>query len=154
ILVTSGAALGWLFAHWATSALSAWSQFDVSLAPDRIVLLFTVAVSALAGLIFGLAPLRSVVRVPIGLVLKTSAFTANRDRRRVRGSQVVVALQMSLCVLLLVTAGLLVRTLRNLESVNMGMKTEGLLVFGVSPLQRVHNNAEADRFFQGLITRL
>jgi predicted permease len=79
---------------------------------------------------------------------------ANRDRRRVRGSQIVIALQMALCVVLLVTAGLLVRTLRNLESVNLGMKTDGLLVFGISPLQRVHGNAEANRFYQGLITRL
>ncbi|MBZ5618069.1 MAG: ABC transporter permease [Acidobacteriia bacterium] len=50
----------------------------------------------------------------------------------------------SSCVVLLVTAGLLVRTLQNLESVNLGMKT----------LQRVHSNSEANRFYQGLIARL
>ena len=91
---------------------------------------------------------------PIGLVLKTSASTAHRDRRRIRGSQVVIALQMALCVVLLVTAGLLVRTLQNLESVNLGMKTDGLLVFGISPLARVHSDSEANRFYQGLIARL
>jgi predicted permease len=154
LLVSSGAALGWLFAKWATKALSAWSYFDVSLAPDRSVLFFTLAVSAVAGLVFGLAPLRGAARVPIGLALKTSASTANRDRRRIRGSQIVIALQMSLCVVLLVTAGLLVRTLQNLESVNLGMKTDGLLVFGISPLQRVHSDSEANRFYQGLIARL
>jgi predicted permease len=87
-------------------------------------------------------------------VLKTSASTAHRDRRRIRGSQVVIALQMALCVVLLVTAGLLVRTLQNLESVNLGMKTDGLLVFGISPLARVHSDSEANRFYQGLIARL
>jgi predicted permease len=154
LLVTAGAGLGWLFANWATRALAAWSQMTVSLAPDVSVLLFTLAVSLTAALIFGLAPLRSVLRVPIGLALKTSAATAHRDRRKIRGSQVVVALQMSLCLVLLVAAGLLVRTLRNLESINLGMNTRGLLVFGVSPLQRVHSDSEANRFYLGLQTSL
>jgi len=154
LLVVTGAALGWLFAVWATRALAAWSEMEVSMAPDRTVLLFTLAVSLAAGLVFGLAPLRSVVRVPIGLALKTSAATANQDRRKNLGTQAVVALQMSLCLVLLVTAGLLVRTLRNLDAINLGMKTDGLLVFGISPLQRVHSDDEAVRFYQGLLTRL
>jgi len=154
VLVTAGAGLGWLFANWATRALAAWSQMTVSLAPDSSVVLFTLAVSLTAALVFGLAPLRSVLRVPIGLALKTSAATANRDRSRIRGTQVVVALQMSLCLVMLVAAGLLVRTLSNLEGINLGMNTRGLLVFGISPLQRVHSDSEGNRFFQGLLTKL
>ena len=154
LLVTAGAGLGWLFANWATHALAAWSQMTVSLAPDAKVLLFTLAVSLTAALVFGLAPLRSVLRVPIGLALKTSAATSHRGRGKNRGSQAVVALQMSLCLVLLVAAGLLVRTLRNLENVSLGMNTRGLLVFGVSPLQRVHSDSETNRFFLGLLTKL
>jgi len=154
VLVIAGAGLGWLFANWATRALAAWSQMTVSLAPDAAVLLFTLAVSLTAALIFGLAPLRSVLLIPIGLALKTSAATAHRDRARNRGSQAVVALQMSLCLVLLVAAGLLVRTLRNLESISLGMNTRGLLVFGVNPLQRVHSDSETNRFFLGLLTKL
>jgi predicted permease len=154
LLVAAGAGLGWLFSLWATRALSAWSGLEVNLSPDRAVLLFTLAASLVAALIFGVAPLGSVLRSPIGLVLKTSAATAHRDRRKLRSSQAVVALQMSLCLVLLVSAGLLVRTLRNLETLNLGMRTSGLLVFGVSPLQRVHSDAESIRFFQGLLARL
>lgn len=154
LLVVTGAGLGWLFAIWSTRALSAWSGMNVNMTPDRAVLLFTLGVSLAASLIFGLAPLRGAMRVPIGLALKTSAATADRDRRKIRGSQVVVALQMSLCLVLLVTAGLLVRTLRNLENVNLGMNTHGLLVFGISPLQKVRSDSEANRFYQGLLTRL
>jgi predicted permease len=154
LLVAAGAGLGLLFAIWSTRALSAWSGMNVSMTPDRTVLLFTLGISLAASLVFGLAPLRSALGVPIGLALKTSAATANRDRHRIRGGQMVVALQMSLCLVLLVTAGLLVRTLRNLENVNLGMNTHGLLVFGVSPLQRVHSDAEANRFYLGLLTRL
>jgi predicted permease len=154
LLVAAGTGLGWLFANSATHALAAWSQITVSLAPDRTVLLFTLAVSFTAALVFGLAPLRSVLRVPIGLALKTSAATANRYRRKIRGRQIVVALQMSLCLVLLIAAGLLVRTLQNLETINLGLNTHGLLVFGVSPLQRVHSDSEANRFYLGLLTRL
>ncbi len=154
ILVMAGAGLGWLFAGWATRALAAWSQMTVSLAPDATVLGFTLAVSLIAALIFGLAPLRSVLRVPIGLALKTSAATAHRDRSRIRGAQMVVALQMSICLVLLVAAGLLVRTLRNLESINLGMNTRGLLVFGISPLQRARTDSEFNRFYLGLLTSL
>ena len=61
--VGAGAGLGWLFAQWSTRALAAWSQFDVSITPDRTVLLFTLGVSVLAALAFGLAPLRNALRV-------------------------------------------------------------------------------------------
>src|SRR5438270_426401 len=54
LLVVAGACLGWLFARWATGLLVTLSNLEVSLAPDRTVLLFTIAVSALAGLLFGL----------------------------------------------------------------------------------------------------
>jgi predicted permease len=154
LLVAAGALLGWGFANWATRALAAWSQMTANLTPDGTVLWFTLAVSLTAGLIFGLAPLRGVLRVPIGLALKTSAATAHRDRRKIRGSQVIVALQMSLCLVMLVTAGLLVRSLRNLETVNLGMNTRGLVVFGISPLQRVHGDSESNRFYLGLLTKL
>ena len=45
----------------------------------------------------------------------------------------IVALQMTLCVVLLVGAGLLIRTLRNLENTPLGMRVDGLVVFGVKP---------------------
>src|SRR5262249_5672368 len=70
LLVAGGVALGWLFAIGATRALSAWSELSLNLAPDGTVLVFALAVSLLIGLTFGLAPLRSAVRTPIGLSLK------------------------------------------------------------------------------------
>jgi predicted permease len=154
LLIVAGGALGWLFALWATRALAAWSQLNMSLAPDRTVLLFTLAVSLVAGVVFGLAPLRSVVRVPIGLVLKTSSATSFQDRNKLRSGQAVVALQMSLCLVLLVGAGLLLRTLRNLEAADLGLRTSGLLVFGIGPQQGQHSDADSIRFYQELISRL
>jgi predicted permease len=154
LLVGAGAALGWLFAQWSTRALAAWSQFDVSIAPDRMVLLFTLGVSVLAALAFGLAPLRNAVRVSPGLALKSSAAATTQDRKKHRAGRLVVALQVSMCMALLVGAGLLLRSLRNLETSNLGLQASGLLVFGVTPPQNLHSEPEKLHFFEGLTTRL
>ncbi|HEY2907512.1 MAG TPA: ABC transporter permease [Vicinamibacterales bacterium] len=154
VLVVSGSLLGWAFAIWSTEALARWSLLERSLAPDAVVLIFTAAVSVLAALVFGLAPLRTAVKIPIGLALKTSAATAMQDHDKHRSGQVMIALQMALCLVLLIGAGLLVRTLRNLETINTGMRTEGLLVFGVNPQQHARDNDEVVQFFQSLLDRL
>ncbi len=152
LLVAAGAVLGWLFALAATRALSVWSALNESLSPDRTVLLFTLGVTAAAALLFGLAPLGGAVNTPIGLALKTSSATSFQDRGRVRGRKLVVALQVCLCLTLLVSAGLLLRTLQNLQNVNLGIRTSGLLVFGISPQQ--HSDSEAIRFYESLTNRI
>jgi len=154
LLVVAGAGLGWLFALWSTGALAAWAELDINLAPDRLVLLFTLGVSLLVAMLFGLAPLRNALRVPPGLALKTSAASARPYRGKFRSGQLVVALQVSLCLALLVSAGLLLRTLRNLETADLGMRASGLLVFGVSRPQTLHTDAEVIRFYQTLSDRL
>jgi hypothetical protein len=58
-----------------------------------------------------------------------------------RTSPTIVALQMALCVVLLVGGGLLIRTLRNLQHISLGFRTEGLVVFGVNP-QNIHSVPE------------
>jgi predicted permease len=154
LLVAGGAALGWLVAAGATRALSAWSELNLSVAPDRTVLLFALAVSLLIALIFGLAPLRSAVRTPVGLSLKNASATAAVDRHRMLGRKLVIAAQVSLCFMLLIGAGLLVKTLRNLERVPLGVRTSGLLVFGIGPQQRGQSDADAIRFHETLLERL
>jgi predicted permease len=154
MLVAAGAFAGWLFAVWSTGALAAWSQMTTSLQPDRTVLLFTIGVSLLAALAFGLAPLRNAVRVAPSVALKTSAAASSQDRTTFRSGQVAVALQMSFCVVLLVAAGLLLRTLRKLETANLGMRAAGLLVFGVTPPPSLSTDAEVLQFYHTLTGRL
>jgi predicted permease len=153
LLVTAGGAMGWLFAVWFTGALAAWSEFDVNVAPNSTVLLFTLGVSVAAALVFGLAPLRSAARVPPGLVLKSATPTSSVERSKIRSGQVIMALQTALCVVLLVAAGLLLRTLQNLENANLGMRVSGLLVFGISPPQTLHSDPEVLHFFHTLTDR-
>ena len=154
LLVGAGTALGWLFAAWTTEALASWAAMDFNVSPDRTVFAFTLALSALAALLFGLAPLRSAVRCAPGLAVKTSAPSAIRGRSYTRSGQALVAFQISLCLGLLVCASLLLRTLRNLETLDLGLRTQGLLVFGITPPQLLGTEAEVLRFYQSLLERL
>jgi predicted permease len=149
-LVLAGALLGWLFALGATRALAAWSQLDVNLVPDRTVLLFTAAVSILAALVFGLAPMRSATNAPLSVALRASVSTSYQTRR---GGTAVLACQIALCFTLLTTASLLLRTLLNYERTNLGMRTEGLLVFGVTP-QRLATSDARFAFYSTLLDRM
>jgi predicted permease len=154
LLVFAGAVLGWLFAKWATTSLALWSDLQANLAPDRRVLLFTIGISALAGLIFGLAPLHSATRAPAAIGLKTSAASAQQDKGKIRSGKLVVGLQMSLCLVLLVGAGLLLRTLQNLGRANLGFQASGLVVFGISPPSTLKSDAEVIQFYTTLLDRL
>jgi len=153
LLVAGGAALGWMFAISGSQALAAWSGVEIPFVLDSRVLLFTLAISISCAIVFGLAPLRRAVSVPVGVALKTSNATAYRDQRSSWSGQVVVASQMALCLILLVGSGLLVRSLRNYETLPLGLRVDGLLVFGADPFS-VHSDGEKEQFYQNLLSRL
>ncbi|MGC2298341.1 MAG: ABC transporter permease, partial [Acidobacteriaceae bacterium] len=101
LLVGSGAVLGWIFAIEATKLLALWSQIEVSLTPDTPVLLFTLALSVLAAVVFGLAPLRAANNAPVALALRSTGGQASESRGRVLTGKVLIAAQMAVCVALL-----------------------------------------------------
>jgi predicted permease len=151
-LVALGGTLAWLFASTATRALASWARIESSLAPDNSVLMVTLAILAVAALLFGFAPLRHALAGGPGLAIKSSAATAHTYPGKSRISRAVVALQMALCVVLLVAAGLLVQTLRNLEHVPLGFSTEGLAVFSVKP--HIESVPQGVAFYQELQSKL
>ncbi len=153
MLVGAGAVLGWLFAVEATRLLALWSEIEISLEPDTAVLLFTLAVSVLVALIFGLAPLRAANSAPVALVLKSGGNQATESRSRVLSGKVLIAAQMALCVALLFGAGLLIRTLRNYQTVNLGMQAEHVLAFGAHPVG-AFNSAQKIAFYKDLTQRV
>ena len=153
LLVGGGAALGWMFAISGSRSLAAWSSIEIPFVLDSRVLLFTLAISIACAIVFGLAPLRSAVSVPVGLTLKTSNATAYRDKRTSWSGKVVVASQMALCLILLVGSGLLVRSLRNYQTLPVGLRADGLLVFGTDPFS-AHSDEEKEHFYQNLLARL
>ena len=153
ILVTAGGVLGWFFAVEATRLLAIWSELEVSLAPDKPVLIFTLAISTLAAVLFGLAPLHTAAHAHIGLVLKSSGTQTTTSRNRMVTGKVLIATQMAFCVVLLFASGLLLRTLRNYRNVDLGLSANSVLAFGVQPVG-LHDYAEKLAFYQQLTARL
>jgi predicted permease len=150
LIVGAGASLGWIFALFATRALAVWSRVETGLEPDRLVLLFTTTISVLAALVFSLAPLRMVARVPVTGRLRTASGASSRGGHA--GSIVLVA-QVALCFTLLTAAGLLVRTLVNYQNTSLGMRMQGLLVFGITP-QQTATSAQRLAFYGNLLDRM
>ena len=153
LLVVMGGALAWAFAEGATRLLAQWARIESSLAPDRTVLLFTLAVLALTAVLFGIAPFRVAIAGGAEMALKTSAPTAQSDAGKSRLSRAIVALQMALCVVLLVGAGLLMRTLSNLRNIPLGFDANGLVTFGLNP-PSLHAQPELVQFYRELQLRL
>ncbi len=150
LLVTAGAGLGWLFALSATRMLASWSGIETGLNPDRTVLLFTLAVSALAALTFGLVPFWTAARASVAGVLRSASSNTTASRSRVTAGRVVLSAQIAVCLVLLMAAGLLLRTLRNYATENLGMDAEHLLVFAVTP----QGNVESHAFYRQLLARI
>jgi predicted permease len=152
-LVGAGAALGWLFAAEATHWLGVWSGIEVSLAPDATVLGFTLVVASLAAAIFGLAPLRAATGAPVLQAMRSGGTQATDSRSRVLTGKAMIAAQMALCVALLFAAGLLIRTLRNYQNIDLGMQADKVLAFGAHPMGS-RDYAQTLDFYTQLTERL
>jgi predicted permease len=134
VLSCSGGGLGLLLASWGTQAA-------IRLMPDALpraqsvqidsrVLLFTLAASLLAGIFFGLAPALGASRASLQATLKEGGRGSSGARHRLQGLFVVV--EMAMALVLLVGAGLMVRSLAKLWSVNPGFNPHNMLTFSVS----------------------
>ena len=132
---TAGILLGWLGAEALAAFLSRnwYMPMQVDVHPDPRVLAFTVLVSMLVGVTVGLTPaLSSGQKDLVGVLKEGLAGSASATRgRRITLGNVLVVVQIALTLLVLVGAGLFVRTLTNLKAVNPGFDTQNLLLFGV-----------------------
>jgi predicted permease len=134
LLATTGAGLGILFAAWSTRAAlgvlpSALPRAE-SITLDAHVLLFTAAISLLAGILFGLTPAFRTSRLNVQASLQESGRGASKSRHRVQGVFVVV--EMTLALVLLAGAGLMIRSLVRLWHVDPGFNAHNVLNFGIS----------------------
>jgi predicted permease len=153
LLVALGGIAAWAFALGATHALGAWAHIESNLQPDRTVLWFTLSVLFLLALVFGLAPLRSAMSSGPEMLVRSSATVSQASSQKMRAGNAVIVTQIAMCVVLLVGAGLLLRTLRNLLNTPLGQKPQGLLVFSVHP-QHALTAGESIAFFVSLQQRL
>ncbi|HEX6719249.1 MAG TPA: ADOP family duplicated permease, partial [Pyrinomonadaceae bacterium] len=138
LLSVLGGLLGIIFAIWIKDgllAVSLWGGRGMNALEPRLdwrVLGFTLALSLLTGIVFGLAPAWRTTRVDLTPTLKDSARASSAVHRSLL-SRGLVVFQVALSLLLLVGAGLFVRTLLNLQRVDPGFNTENLLLFEIQP---------------------
>ncbi len=155
LLSAAGSAVGLALAFLADRVLlriylpaDAATEFVVSPIPDGRVLAFVVGVMLLTSLVFGLLPAVRGSRTEITLSLKdrSSALSAGGISLR----RLLVGVQVALSLLLLVGAGLFVRTLRNLKNLGPGFPTDHLLTFTTAPTLSGYSYAETKSFYERL----
>jgi predicted permease len=138
LLSAIGGLLGLFFAHAGGRALLALMSgqgqaLDLGRGPDLKVLGFCVGISILTGILFGLAPAFRATRVDVGPTLKDPARGLLTAGSRLHFGKALVAVQVALSMVLLVGAGLFVRTLANLERQSLGFNRRNLLSFAIDP---------------------
>jgi predicted permease len=158
LLALVGGALGLLFAWWSSGLLlalvgSGRNPAFVKLALDMRVLGFTAAVSLLAGILFGLAPAWRATHVDLTPALKESARSAVGGARLGLGKALVVA-QVALSLLLLIGAGLFVRSLAKLKSLDAGIDQENVLLVSTDPRMIGYQGRQIADLYQGALERI
>ncbi len=159
LLSIFGGALGVLFALWIKDGLLAVDVWGgrglraLALQLDWRVLGFTLGLSILTGIIFGFAPAWRTTKVDLTPTLKDTGRSSSAATRSLL-SRALVVLQVSVSLLLLVGAGLFLRTLLNLQSVEPGFNTNNLLLFGVEPGLIGYKDEKLAQLYQQMSERL
>jgi predicted permease len=125
----------------------------VSTSPDLRILAFTFAVSAVTGLLFGLAPARESSRPEMAPTLKDQAGSV-LGGGSARFRKALVASQLAVSLLLMIGAGLFLRTLHNLLAVDVGFETRALVSFTVDPSLNGYSSQRTKQFARELLQRL
>jgi predicted permease len=128
LLSVFGATLGVVLAQWGSRGLTNFLDLYLDLSPDLRILGFTAVLTIVTSLLFGLAPALQATRWGPNYALKESARGATGPRRRWGLGRLLVAGQIALSLLLVVGAGLLVRSLHTLLTQDMGFEREGVLI--------------------------
>jgi predicted permease len=164
MLSVLGGALGILFAYWGAHAILSFVSSNqarplgFATGVDLRVLGFTAAVSLLTGILFGIAPTFRSARVDLTPTLKEGEGSSTRSGHAGGkwfsiGNALVVA-QVALAIVVLVGAGLLVRTLANLRNIDVGFDAHNILIFGINPELVGYKGAQVDSFYRDLQGRL
>ena len=127
---------------------------SVSAAIDASVFAFGVAAALASGLLFGILPAFRVTRVSLMAVIRQSTTGAGRTRFGFSSGHAMVAAQTALAMVLLVGAGLFLRTVANLRAADLGFKAEGLLYARVEPRSGRLPVEQRQQFFEDAVRRL
>ena len=143
LLSIFGGALGLVVATWAANVLfhflpQGHINIAIDLHPDSRALLFTFALSLLTGILFGLAPALQATRGSLAAALKADSSASAGDGRGAGFRKILVVSQVAFSLLLLIAAGIFVRTLSNLRPVDYRNSPERILLFTIKPQQEIY----------------
>ena len=157
LLSLAGGSLGVLLAPWAASLILAFQQpayalrgMDVSL--DTRVLGFTVVLSVLTGVVFGLVPALQASNPDLVSSLKDGSPASGGSKSRLQGRLVVA--QIALSLLLLIGAGLAVRTMQKVLAMDRGFDSDNLVLMSMDLTIQNYSEAKGRSFYEELIKRV
>ncbi len=158
-LSTIGGGLGLLLAIWIDRLLLMFMPSDtgglaISTSPDLRILTFAIAVSVVTGIVFGLAPAMQSTRPELASTLKdqVAGIVGGGSQGRFRKGLVVA--QVTLSLLLLVGAGLFIRSLQNLRGLGPGFPTANLVAFTLDPSLNGYDAPKSKVFYRRLADEL
>jgi len=158
LLSTAGGAAGLLLAMWGVALISSFVPPDVprfqETGLDPTVLLFTLGASVLTGVVFGLAPALQASRVDLNEALKEGARGSTEGGKgRVRAALIIAEVAVSL--VLMVSAGLLIKSFLRLRATDPGLDPRGVLTASLSlPAARYPEDAQAVAFYGRTLERV
>jgi putative ABC transport system permease protein len=158
VLGLAGGVAGLAVAFWATRALIAMGPASIprlgEVGVDLRVLAFTIAIAVTTSLVFGLVPALTATGGVVARFVSTAGRgTVGSGHTRIRRTLVVC--EMALAVVLLIGAGLLIRSYQRISLVNPGFSADHLLTFTVAlPEQKYKTSADAGRFMRDLVARV
>ena len=150
LLAAIGGALGTLVGRWGQQLLPGNAGQPASL--DWRVLSFVLAVTGLTGVVFGIAPALRATGVNVSAALKETSRSVAGSRSFL--SKALLVMQVAVSLVLLIAAGLFLRTLQNLRNVDVGFNTRNLVVFRVIPSLNRYDDARTVALYQQATDRL
>ncbi|MFQ5789195.1 MAG: ABC transporter permease [Acidobacteriota bacterium] len=159
LLGLMGGALGFLVAFWGRDFI--WTfrpplaqNVNLDLTLDARVLAFTLLLSLVTGVLFGLAPALQSSRADVVDTLKEETRTAGRGRRRFNLRSALVVAQVALSIVSLIAAGLFLRSLQGAHEIDPGFETQNLAVMTISPGQRGYDRPRGEQFYRQVAERV
>jgi putative ABC transport system permease protein len=159
VLAIAGGALGILLALWGINALVLLIPADITptkgIQIDTVVFGFTLALSLITGLVFGIVPAWQATRDELNESLKDSGRGSSGGRRRSRVRSLLIVSEIALSLVLLIGAGLMIKSFIRLVHVNPGFETEHIATMRLSlPAAQYRTAPKRAMFFQQVITGL
>jgi predicted permease len=154
-----GGGLGLVFAMWGTHLLLTFLPGDriplsLEIGVDARLLFFGFVISVLTGVLFGIVPALQATKPGLTAALKDERSTPTQGLFCFGFGKLLVVAQVALSLMLLVGAGLFIRTLQNVKAIDAGIRVENVLLASMDPALNGYTPAQVKNFYQQLLDRI